>query len=327
MQNYLEKPLVSIVIPTYNRAELVTQTIDSVVQQSYPNLEIIIVDDGSTDDTENTIQNIKDSRIRYIKHPQNLGGATARNTGIEAATGGYTCFLDSDDLWLPNKIELQLAFIQQFPDSEKIVTYTQRKISNPHKEVYKNRSKVTQKPNTDIKYSKNLADYLFCDDGDMQTSTLMMKSAFAKAVKFRSELKKHQDWDFCLRLEARGAIFAFLPQTLTIYQNHSCQNRTSRKVDYNTSINWIKEYASVISAKAHTGFLLQELFPKLFFNRENRLYAQKIIFDAWRHEIITLSEFKNTSDRLWGYSQFKQKIKLKILKIFKLKKLSDKFYS
>ncbi len=120
MKQLLEQPLVSVIIPTYNRADLIGHTLDSAINQSYRNLEIIVIDDGSVDNTEEVVKAIGDSRIRYIRHQTNCGGSTARNTGIEAARGEYIAFLDSDDIWVPNKIQLQLASIQMHPHSERV---------------------------------------------------------------------------------------------------------------------------------------------------------------------------------------------------------------
>jgi glycosyltransferase involved in cell wall biosynthesis len=101
-------PLVSVVIPTYNRASLIEETIRSVITQSYANLEIIIVDDGSTDETESLIQNLNSDQIKYFKIPHSGSFAVVRNFGILKASGNLIAFLDSDDLWEKEKVELQL---------------------------------------------------------------------------------------------------------------------------------------------------------------------------------------------------------------------------
>src|SRR5512138_1185650 len=95
-------PLVSVVIPTYNRAPLLERAIHSVLSQTYTNLEVIVIDDASTDDTQDRIKNLQlaDIRIQYIRHDRNRGSQAARNTGIHAAKGKYVAFLDSDDEWL-----------------------------------------------------------------------------------------------------------------------------------------------------------------------------------------------------------------------------------
>jgi len=99
---------VSVIIPTYNRAHLISRVIQSVLDQTYRDFEMIVVDDGSTDNTAEIVNGFNDSRIRYIRHDKNRGAAAARNTGIKAAIGSYIAFQDSDDEWLPTKLEKQL---------------------------------------------------------------------------------------------------------------------------------------------------------------------------------------------------------------------------
>src|SRR5262249_42733298 len=105
------QPQVSVVIPTYNRAESILRALDSVLAQTYEDFELIIVDDGSHDDTAILIRDVGDHRIRVIIHDTNKGAAAARNTAIRAASGHYIAFLDSDDFWAPEKLERQLAYM------------------------------------------------------------------------------------------------------------------------------------------------------------------------------------------------------------------------
>lgn len=107
--------LVSIVTPAYNGARFIKQTIDSVLAQTYANWEMVIVDDCSTDGTAELVERIgaADSRIRLIRQPKNGGPARARNAALQAARGRYVAFVDSDDLWLPQKLENQLRFMRE----------------------------------------------------------------------------------------------------------------------------------------------------------------------------------------------------------------------
>lgn len=104
----LDSPLVSVIIPTYNRAHLLLRAVQSVLNQTYSHFELIIVDDASTDNTAQVTGEISDPRVRYVRHEYNQGGAAARNTGIDLAQGKYIAFLDSDDLWLERKLEKQV---------------------------------------------------------------------------------------------------------------------------------------------------------------------------------------------------------------------------
>lgn len=104
-----DTPRVSVVIPTYNRADIITRAVDSVLAQTVDDIEVLIIDDGSTDGTRALIEDIDDSRVRYLAHDTNRGVSAARNTGVEAGRGEYVAFLDSDDEWLPRKLERQLS--------------------------------------------------------------------------------------------------------------------------------------------------------------------------------------------------------------------------
>lgn len=108
-------PSVSVIIPTFNRATFVTEAIESVLAQTYRDYEIIVVDDGSTDNTQQVLAAYKD-KIRYI-YQENLGLSSARNTGITNAKGKYIALLDSDDLWLPNKLEEQVQILEDNEDT------------------------------------------------------------------------------------------------------------------------------------------------------------------------------------------------------------------
>jgi len=100
--------LVTIVIPTYNRGYILSRAIKSVLNQTYQNMEIIIVDDGSKDNTEEVVKKFTDTRIQYIRHSENRGLSAARNTGIKNSKSDFVAFLDSDDEYLPEKIEKSL---------------------------------------------------------------------------------------------------------------------------------------------------------------------------------------------------------------------------
>lgn len=105
--------MVSVIIPTYNRKNSIIYAIESVLNQTYTNLELIVVDDGSTDGTQNILEQIKDKRFRYV-YQKNSGACVARNRGIDLAQGEYIAFHDSDDTWLPNKLEKQMKIFEKY---------------------------------------------------------------------------------------------------------------------------------------------------------------------------------------------------------------------
>lgn len=104
--------LVSIIMPSFNTAHFITESVMSVIKQTYQNWELIIIDDCSTDNTDEVIKSIQDSRIRYLKNNNNLGAAVSRNRALREAKGRWVAFLDSDDLWMPEKLEKQIFFME-----------------------------------------------------------------------------------------------------------------------------------------------------------------------------------------------------------------------
>ena len=106
------KPQVSVILPTYNRAHLIERAVRSVLDPSFEDVEVIVVDDGSTDDTPDVIARIKDARVRYVRLDENEGAARARNLAIEAARAPWLAFQDSDDEWLPGKLAAQMEHLE-----------------------------------------------------------------------------------------------------------------------------------------------------------------------------------------------------------------------
>ncbi len=279
----LEKPLVSVIIPTYNRAGIIRRTIESVQAQTYKNVEIIIVDDASKDNTEEVVKAIKDEKIRYLPNVNNQGASITRNNGVEAARGEYVAFLDSDDVWLPNKIELQLPLLYNHPKKEKVVGYTQ--VTNDEG------VSVSIIPDRAKKEDESLADYLFVNGGLMQTGTLMMPTKLAVETPFRPGIVPHEDPDLCLRLEEKGACFVFVDKPLTVWNNDKRGNRATGMSDYLVSLNWIKEYEGVISPKAYRGVLVTEVVRRLIDSEQKRIYAEKLSLEALLYGAISPSKF------------------------------------
>jgi len=191
-----EKPKVSVIIPTYNRAELLPRAIKSVLEQTYQDFEIIVVDDGSTDNTEEVIKEFQeqDKRIKYIKHDKNKGGSAARNTGIKAAKGKYVAFLDSDDEWLQNKLECEVKILNN--NKNCIICSTGYTFINERtgkiisKTIFKNQW-VSYK---DVLRGKCLTTNDF---------TVIRKAAIDIGG-FDEKLPARQDWDFWIRITSIG---------------------------------------------------------------------------------------------------------------------------
>lgn len=202
---------VSVIIPTHNRAALVGRAVRSALHQSHRDLEVIVVDDGSTDDTPSVIAGFADTRVRYIVHTMNKGGGAARNSGIEAADGEYIAFLDSDDEWLPDKLERQIAAFQQ-SDAAVAAIYTGFAVIDAAGRV------------TAVRIPRHrgvILSELWCANIVRTVSTVVVRRAALRRVGgFDPTLPACQDWDLWLRL-AHVYRFDFLPEVLVRYHASS----------------------------------------------------------------------------------------------------------
>lgn len=187
-----DNPTVSVVIPTYNRAQLIARSIKSVLSQTYQDFEIIIVDDGSTDNTEEVVSSFNDERIRYIRHEKNKGEAAARNTGIKAAKAEFIASQDSDDEWLPEKLAKQVNILKDASPKVGVVYTGFWKIEN-NKKTYIPFSWVNQKEG-DI--HKELLKGNFIGS----PVTLVRKECFEKVGMFDENLFNVVDWEMWLRV-------------------------------------------------------------------------------------------------------------------------------
>ena len=193
MQN---EPLVSVIIPTYNRGRLILDSINSVLNQTYKNIELIVVDDCSTDDTEKTVKSIDDSRIKYIKLEKNSGACVARNKGIEISRGEFIAFNDSDDLWLPEKINSQLDFLYE---NNAEISFCKMECRTPENNFIHNF------PNIEFDRKISYKDLLKYNSAS--TQTIFGKTDCFKEIIFDATMPRLQDWDEVLRLSQKFSVF------------------------------------------------------------------------------------------------------------------------
>ncbi|EEB73891.1 glycosyltransferase family 2 protein [Thermococcus sp. AM4] len=243
------RPKISIILPTYNRGYIIGRTIRSVLDQTFKDFELIIIDDGSTDNTKNIVEiyKEKDNRIRYIRHKRNLGANAARNTGIKKSRGEYIAFIDSDTIWKPQKLEIQIKIADNTKENFVIYSRTIRKYTK--KTVI-----VPEDVNQGKKEGQLLDKILVLNFIDM-SSILVKKNMIKNSGLFDEKLPRLQDWDILIRL-AEKYNFVYIPQTLVI--------------SYVLSDSISVDYCKLLKAEMH---LLKKYYP--LFKQDKRAIAQR----------------------------------------------------
>jgi teichuronic acid biosynthesis glycosyltransferase TuaG len=204
-------PLVSVIITTYNRVKLLEETLVSVRNQTYPNIEIIIVSDASNDGTDLFIQSISDSRLKYLKLEHNSGlPAVSRNHGLKHAYGEYIAFCDDDDLWIETKIEKQLKKIENHD-----MCFTKRAFIN------ENGDKISHRP-LYIPNRLNLRGLLITNYITL-SSVLIEKKLLDTFNGFNVSplFKASEDYELWTRLLANNVKIIICPENLVLYRIHS----------------------------------------------------------------------------------------------------------
>ncbi len=210
-----QAPKVSVIIPTYNRASYLKEAVQSVLDQTYRNFELIIVDDGSTDNTEEVVASFTDDRIRYIKKNNEGHAGKTRNVGLENARGEYIAFLDDDDVWLPEKLELQIKTMMEHPEFK--ASYTLYSIVGTGEQ-----RKIHMHPKQNLQQGNIFNDLIKYGAIVCTPSICLHKDVIKKVGKFAEipELRSGQDYDLWLRI-AHVFDFICIPRELVIVRFHS----------------------------------------------------------------------------------------------------------
>lgn len=231
-------PVVSVVIPAYNCQAYIGETISSVLAQSFRDLELIVVDDGSTDRTVELAAGFGPP-VRIVRQG-NAGVCAARNRGIRESVGRYICLLDHDDYWLPEKLATQVALLQDRPDCGAVFSQFQW--------WYPDRDGLYSQPATfaseaspdgddiDQEYTGWIYHLLLIDCWVLTSTAMIRREVFDRCGAFDETLPYSEDWDLWLRI-AREYPFVKQSRATTLYRQHPDQgNRLVRKVDYRTRL-------------------------------------------------------------------------------------------
>lgn len=269
--------LISVIIPTYNRGKTLKRTIDSVIEQTYQNYEIIVVDDGSTDNTEEIVKQYNNHRITYVKQT-NQGAQVARNYGLSLAKGEYVSFLDSDDEWLPDFLK---KVVEKFESDNTLgCVYCLTGIKNEDNETILARKDTLE----GYIYKEALAQGYITSP----TFLVMKKSCFDKIGMWDTNLKSSQDDDICFRL-AKDFKFALIPEILAIYNTDGDGQigGCSKRVANGWWILWNKYEKDVLEfcgkevlAKHYTEC------AKYFLNAQDKKMSLTALIKSFKYKII-----------------------------------------
>jgi len=200
-------PRISVVVPAYNCAPYIRAAVSSVLGQTFSDLEVIVVDDGSTDATIHELSTFSDPRLIVIRNPTNQGVSRATNAGVGRARGEYLAALAADDLWLPTKLERQLAHLESSPDLDASYTWIQHIDATGKRLPTIERNDLGSNPVSTLLTSRRIK--LAC-------TLLIRRSAITRTALLDPRLRTNEDWEYLLRLALAGVRFAGVREPLTL---------------------------------------------------------------------------------------------------------------
>jgi len=244
-------PAISVVLPTYNRAPLLKGSIESVLNQTYQDFELIVVDDGSTDRTKEVVKSVKSEKIKFIRLIENKGAAAARNIGIKSARGAAIAFQDSDDVWRPDKLKKQSDFLFNAPSDVGMVYTGFWRVKEGKKKYI---------PDKWVKVREgNVHKELLKGNFITTQSALVRRECFYKSGYFDEKLARFQDWELFIRISKDFEIGFLDEPLLTVFYSPNSISSNSK---------WSIEALELILDK-HFDIFRKE--KKLLANRYYRL--------------------------------------------------------
>ena len=276
--------LVSVVIPTYGRSELLGRAIDSVLDQTYDNIEIIVVDDNDSNSehrmhTENVLQTyLKNDQITYLKHEKNSGGSVARNTGIKASSGEYVALLDDDDEWFPEKLEKQISYFELMDENVGVIycSYILEEFEGDRECIRTEKGDLT----------KELLMLQF-DPG--ASSTLVFRKPILEEIGYFDEsFARHQDLEVLIRL-CRNYLVDVCPDVLLKINGHNFPSASKsekvQKLFFQVFKNDIDKLSFSESRYVYAKHYIQ--LSSMFLSEKNLVQMMKYYLKAiWQYPFI-----------------------------------------
>lgn len=290
----IAQPFVSVIIPTYNRGKFIKKAIESVLSQTYRNYEIIVVDDGSTDKTGEVLKEFHGrSEIIYL-YKENGGVSSARNMGIKKAKGDYIAFLDSDDTWMPQKLERQIEYISDNP--EKVMVGTEFVIYDD------SGNKLGKSGLTDeFPADKNeLLVYLLSKPPLLPSTLMIKKEVFDIVGGFDEDLSTAVDLDFNIRAALKDIKMAIVDESLMKYIAHkdgiskACRSHKNRFRAINKLLDGHPEFRNVNER------VINRSLGRAYFNYAKTLLHEGYMRDA-RSQLTKSFSYHKSGDTVLLY--------------------------
>lgn len=277
--------MISIVVPTYNRAHLLPRAIDSVINQTWKDWELIIVDDGSKDNTGEVVKKyLTDKRVKYIKK-ENSGSADSRNVGVGHTTGDFLAFLDSDDTWEPEKLEVNNKFIDLYPEGVCFYSGFRTIDSKSGEQI---RTSVPPEGKQDLR--EQLKTY---NPIHAFSTVVFPKNIFLEAGRFDIDFKARQDVDLYYRV-SKLAHFVGIPEILaTVYSNQTDRISANVSNRFSGFDLFLKKHGKDMSF-AQRSFLAKRVVALAFQDKSYKTLAERLPLSLF--SFLTPSSFDHKED-------------------------------
>jgi len=236
------QPFFSVIVPVFNRARPLDAALRSVLAQTCQDFEIIVVDDGSSDNPRATIEAINDPRLRFIRQ-DNQGGGAARNTGINAARGRFVALLDSDDTFLSHHLESMKALLD---GTQNVVGYARVLCDRGDGRTF-------LRPPRGIRPDEDMGEYVLCERGFVPTITTVVEREMAQRVHYHPKLRAAEDVDFAIRLALEGCKFRMLEEPGAIWNDRDDPGRASARNRADAFGAWLTQMRPRLTASAWRG--------------------------------------------------------------------------
>lgn len=276
-------PKVSVVITTFNRADFLRKAIESVLRQTYKDFELLILDNSSTDNTENVVKTLNDMRIRYVRHLP-MGISAARNLGVKEAKGEFIAFLDDDDEWLGNKLTAQIKVFEGAGVAMALVYGGFVWVDSEGKELEKHRPKLQGKILKDLLWQRDP----FCGSA---SNPMLRKSAIEELGGYDESVKTGEDWELYLRLSKKYEI-GFTPEIVVRIRQHEGVRLGDRLLDAaNLEMRIMETHEKIFNAEPKLKSLyLQKIGGKLC--RSGKMgEGRQYIIEAMRFNILNYAAY------------------------------------